>query len=77
MRTDEIRQRSDEELITLARQLNEDLYSLRVQRATNQLENTSSLRNKRRDLAKVYTVLRARQLDIESGKSDPRLGGDE
>ena len=51
MKVEEIRQRTDEELTTLARQLAEDLYTLRVQRATNQLENTSSLRIKRRDLA--------------------------
>ncbi|MCA9671274.1 MAG: 50S ribosomal protein L29 [Myxococcales bacterium] len=70
MKVEEIRQRTDEELTTLARQLAEDLYTLRVQRATNQLENTSSLRIKRRDLAKVKTVLRARLIGTEQNASE-------
>ena len=65
MKVEEVRQRTDEELSTLVKQLGEDLYTLRVQRATNQLENTSAIRNKRRDLARVMTVLKARTKGIE------------
>jgi len=65
MKIYEIRERSEEELETLARQLYEDLYKLKVQKATNQLENTNVPRRTRKDLAKVLTVLRARQLGIE------------
>jgi len=68
MKIHEVRERNDEELCTLDRQLREDMYKLRVQKATNQLENTNSLRRTRKDLAMVSTVLRARQLKIEEKK---------
>jgi len=76
MRVSEIRERSDDELTNLARQLQDDLYTLRVHRATNQLENTASLRLKKRDLARVLTVLQARQKGLEQGRIDPRAAID-
>jgi large subunit ribosomal protein L29 len=45
------------------------MYALRVQRATNQLENTSTLRAKRKDLSRVLTVIRARELGVEQSKA--------
>ncbi len=65
MKLHEIRERTDEELQTLSRQLHEDLYKLRVQKATNQLENTNMPRRTRRDLARVLTVIKARQIGVE------------
>jgi len=65
MKIYEIRERTDEELQTLARQLHEDLYKLRVQKATNQLENTNTPRRTRKDLARVLSVMKARQMGIE------------
>jgi large subunit ribosomal protein L29 len=70
MRMSEIRERSDEELETLARQLVEDQYKFRVQKATNQLEDTSTARRARKDLARVLTVLRARKLSLESSRKE-------
>ena len=70
MRMSEIRERSDEELETLAHQLLEDQYKFRVQKATNQLEDTSTARRARKDLARVLTVLRARKLELESSKKE-------
>jgi large subunit ribosomal protein L29 len=68
MKIFEIRERKDEELVTLSRQLHEDMYKLRVQKATNQLENTNTPRRTRKDLARVLTVLRARQLGVETSE---------
>jgi large subunit ribosomal protein L29 len=68
MKIHEIRERADNELGTLTRQLQEDLYKLRVQKATNQLENTNTPGRTRKDLARVKTVLRARQLGREPSK---------
>jgi large subunit ribosomal protein L29 len=65
MRIDEIRERTDEELQTLTQQLQEDMYKLRVQRATNQLDDTNAPRRTRKDLARVNTVLKARGLNLE------------
>lgn len=70
MKPSEIRERTDEELATLARQLREDHYKLRVQKATNQLEDTNAPRRVRKDLARVLTVLRARQTGVEASKTE-------
>ena len=70
MKTPEIRERTDEELVTLSRQLAEDHYKLRVQKATNQLEDTNAPRRVRKDLARVNTILRARQLGKEQSKQE-------
>jgi len=74
MKIYEIRERSDEELMTLARQLHEDLYKLRVQKATNQLENTNTPRRARKDLARVLSVIRARQMGIEKSQKKETAG---
>jgi large subunit ribosomal protein L29 len=68
MRIEEIRERSDEELRRLAKQLQEDLYKLRVQKATNQLEDTNAPHRTRKDIAKVMSVMRARELGVEESK---------
>jgi large subunit ribosomal protein L29 len=74
MKIFEIRERKDEELVTLSRQLHEDMYKLRVQKATNQLENTNTPRRTRKDLARVLTVLRARQLGVEAAEKKETAG---
>ncbi len=68
MKMHEIRERSDNELQTLSRQLQEDLYKLRVQKATNQLENTNAIGRTKKDLARVLTVIEARQRGVEAKK---------
>ena len=70
MKPSEIRERTDEELATLTRQLEEDHYKLRVQKATNQLEDTNAPRRLRKDLARVQTILRARKLGAEASKGE-------
>jgi large subunit ribosomal protein L29 len=70
MKPMEIRERTDEELLTLARQLEEDLYKLRVQKATNQLEDTNAPRRIRKDLARVLTILQARNRGIEEARKE-------
>lgn len=62
MRAKEIRDRSDDELLSLERQLEETYFQSRLKNATNQLANTSLLQKTRRDLARVKTVLRDRGL---------------
>ena len=70
MKPAEIRERTDEELTTLSRQLQEDLYKLRVQKATNQLEDTNAPRRLKKDLARVQTVLNARNKGLEESKKE-------
>ena len=53
----ELRQLSGEELRNKVRELKEELFGLRFQSATGQLENTARLREVRKDIARVYTCL--------------------
>jgi large subunit ribosomal protein L29 len=48
------------ELRSTMRKLEEDLFKNRLKKNTNQLENTALLRNARRDIARVQTVLTER-----------------
>ena len=77
MKIGEIRERTDEELVVLADQLQDDHFRLRVKKATNQLENTGLLRINRRELAQVRTVQRARVLKLEQTLRATSLGGEE
>ena len=70
MKPAEIRERTDEELVTLSRQLEEDLYKLRVQKATNQLEDTNAPRRVQKDLARVKTFLNARHKGFVETKKE-------
>jgi large subunit ribosomal protein L29 len=66
MKAAEIREMSDAELreqITTARR---ELFGLRFQHATGELENTAGLQNAKRDLARALTVARQRGIDTET-----------
>ena len=62
----ELRGLSRETLNEKVRELKEELFSLRFQGATGQLDNTGRLREVRKDIARIYTVLQERNLGIES-----------
>ncbi|TEX51131.1 MAG: 50S ribosomal protein L29 [Actinomycetales bacterium mxb001] len=60
----EFRGLTDEELVTRLRESKEELFNLRFQGATGQLENHGRLRAVRKDIARLYTVMRERELGI-------------
>jgi large subunit ribosomal protein L29 len=60
MKAREVRELSLDELRVRERELVEELFHLRLRRATAQLPNTMKVRQTRRDLARVKTVLRQR-----------------
>ena len=62
MKADEIRAKSGEELMKELLALKEELFKLRFQHATNQLENPRRLSAVRRDIARVKTVMREQEL---------------
>ncbi len=62
MKAKEIRELSAEELTTKLGELKKDLFNLRLQHATNQLENVNKISEVKRDIARVNTVLRELQL---------------
>ena len=60
----EIRDLADEELVSRLREAKEELFNLRFQVATGQLDNNRRLQHVRRDIARIYTVMRERELGI-------------
>ncbi len=68
MKAKEIREMSSAELETKIAELKKDLFNLRLQNATNQLDNTNKLSEVKRDIARVNTVLRELQLAGKYGR---------
>jgi large subunit ribosomal protein L29 len=60
----ELRNLSRSELNTKVNELKEELFTLRFQAATGQLESHGRLRAVRKDIARIYTVLTERELGI-------------
>ena len=56
----------DDELVTKLREAKEELFNLRFQAATGQLESHGRLRTVKKDIARIYTVVRERELGIRS-----------
>ena len=68
----ELRERTDEELRSLERQIKETMFKHRLGRATNQLENVSVIKTARRDLARIMPLIRARELGAEPARPQTR-----
>jgi large subunit ribosomal protein L29 len=57
MKASKLRERSIEELASEREELSKQLFQLRLQKATGQLDNTGKIRQIRKDLARVETVM--------------------
>ncbi|MBO4930367.1 MAG: 50S ribosomal protein L29 [Clostridia bacterium] len=62
MKIKEIREMSAEQLAEKLMELKKDLFNLRLQHATNQLDNPSKIADVKKDIAKIKTVQREREL---------------
>lgn len=62
MKAKDYREKTSDELVKEIGALKEQLFKLRFQHATKQLENTAQLSQVRRDLARVQTIIREREL---------------
>jgi large subunit ribosomal protein L29 len=60
----EMRELGDEELVSRLREAKEELFNLKFQIATGQLDNNRRVQTVRRDIARIYTVMRERELGI-------------
>ena len=56
----------DETLVAELKKVKEELFNLRFQSATGQLESHGRLKAVRRDIARIYTILRERELGIRT-----------
>jgi large subunit ribosomal protein L29 len=60
----ELRALDAEDLETRLKDAKEELFNLRFQNATGQLDNSARLKTVRREIARIYTVIRERELGI-------------
>ena len=60
----ELRDLTADDLSAKLAEAKEELFNLRFQNATGQLDNTARLRVVRKDIARIYTVIRERELGI-------------
>ena len=66
----ELRELTDEELTVRVREAKEELFNLRFQAATGQLESHGRLNAVRKDIARIYTIMRERELGISAVETD-------
>ena len=65
----DLRELTDDRLVDELRKGKEELFNLRFQSATGQLDNHGRLRAVRKDIARIYTEMRERELGIGSGEA--------
>jgi large subunit ribosomal protein L29 len=66
----ELRELSEEDLVTKLREAKAELFNLRVQGATGQLDNNRRLQVIRREIARIYTIMRERELGLSAAPTE-------
>ena len=62
----ELRDLTDDQLLERAESAKEELFNLRFQLATGQLDNSSSIKKTRHEIARIATVMKERELDARA-----------
>ena len=66
----ELRELSEDDLVARLREAKAELFNLRVQGATGQLDNNRRLQVVRRDIARIYTIMRERELGLSAAPEE-------
>jgi large subunit ribosomal protein L29 len=66
----ELRQLADDELATKLAESKAELFNLRVQGATGQLDNNRRLQVVRHEIARIYTIMRERELGLSAAPTE-------
>jgi large subunit ribosomal protein L29 len=66
----ELRELSDDDLVLRLREAKAELFNLRVQAATGQLDNHGRLKVIRKDIARIYTIMRERELGLSAAPDE-------
>ncbi|MFD0850738.1 50S ribosomal protein L29 [Actinomadura adrarensis] len=74
---DELRTEPQDVLVTKLKEAKEELFNLRFQAATGQLESHGRLRTVKREIARIYTVMNERELGIVSVTEEDAAEGDD
>ena len=70
---EQLRGMDDDRLADALRKSKEELFNLRFQSATGQLDNHGRLRAVKKDIARIYTEMRERELGIGSAPAAPKV----
>ena len=68
MKAGDLRARTEDELTEEVETLGKEIFNLRFQRASGQLENTARVRQVRRNIARIKTILDERRRQSEKGR---------
>ena len=69
LKAERIRDLSDDEILTKIREITEEIFNLRFRNSMRQLQNPLSIREKRRDIARLQTLLTERRKGIRPSAS--------
>jgi len=72
MKASKIREMTNQELHNELKKLKNELFNLRFQLATNQLENPMRIREVKRTIARIKTILRERELEQERANKNAK-----
>ncbi len=70
MRASDLRDLSDTELSEQVATARRELFGLRFQHATGELDNTAGLRRAKREVARALTVAHEREIDVQTGQEN-------
>ena len=71
----DLREMTDQELTEALTEAKEERFNLRFQVATNQLDNTARLKTVKKEIARILTVMRQRELASSAGAEDVAVAG--
>jgi len=71
MKPSELRESTNEELIKRRQDLYQEIFNLRTQLVTGQLQNYKRVKEVKKDIAKIYTILKERK-EVENEKREGR-----
>ena len=75
MKYKDIQELTDEELAKKVEEGRAELFNLRFQMATSQLDNTARVKNVKKDIARLLTEQRARQIAAENSADAQEIAG--
>ena len=73
MKISEIKEQNKEELETKLADIKKSLFNLKFQKATGQLDNPVKIRNLRKDIARIKTLIKEKELNIKTNKETDKV----
>ncbi len=73
MKISEIKEQNKEELETKLLDIKKTLFNLKFQKATGQLDNPVKIRNLRKDIARIETLIKEKELEAKTDSKDDKV----